>query len=831
MSIYTALSGATVFATGSIQWSLGLSDVSPWSQSPSRVNAAAQQITRNVLAHFINPLATPTVTASASGPSPTPSAIATPGLVQLTAPLNGAGVSGNVSISVVKAPSVSWANIYVDGNYFASTPPAIFAWDSTTVANGSHTISAQGFDNSGTPIASDAVNVLVQNGIIATPTGSPTAAPGAITLVGSTATSTIQSAVPAGVQNGDLLLAYYSFWSHATATAPNGWALLASSTASGSGVESVWYRFANNDAPGTVYNWTFNGSTPYEAGGMLAYRGVDAATLEDGSCNNQGKSTTPGLCAFSTAFGGDLYLGFFATENTNLVLPGDLNGLALNQYLSGSHFGVAVGSKTLSGPGAVPADIGSMNSGGWATVAFALKALNASPTPTTSTTPSATITRTSTVTPTPTATATVTATSVATTIAPTRTATATSTATLTAVATSTPAAIALVGSTSTISTKVTIPSGVQNGDLLLAFYSYWSFASATAPNGWTLLHSATSNGSGTETVWYRFANSDAPGSAYTWSFGGAAPYEAGGMLAYRNVDPAAFEDGFCTNQGRSATPSLCAFTTNKSNDVYVGLFATENTNLLVPTDLSGIVSNQYVAGSHFGVAAATRSLSGAGNLPADTGSMNIGGWASIAFALKGPNSNPTPTATATASTPTPTLTGTALPTVVVPTRTATATTSATTTSTATQTATATPTPIAINLVGASSTLTSKMTVPAGSRTETCCWRFTPTGHSPARAHPADGPCSKAPLRVEAASRKSGIASPTTTRPPRPIAGPSAPHLTRPEGCWRIEESIPPPSKTGSARPRARAPLRVYVPSPPARTMMCTWDSMRPKIPT
>lgn len=51
MTVYTAASGATVFATGSIQWAWGVDDFHT-SDRPSRVNADAQQITRNVLTHM-----------------------------------------------------------------------------------------------------------------------------------------------------------------------------------------------------------------------------------------------------------------------------------------------------------------------------------------------------------------------------------------------------------------------------------------------------------------------------------------------------------------------------------------------------------------------------------------------------------------------------------------------------------------------------------------------------------------------------------------------------------------------------------------------------------
>ena len=54
MAVYTAASGAQVFATGTIQWALG-----DWTTSthrrcvPRRLSAAAQQATRNVLNRFV----------------------------------------------------------------------------------------------------------------------------------------------------------------------------------------------------------------------------------------------------------------------------------------------------------------------------------------------------------------------------------------------------------------------------------------------------------------------------------------------------------------------------------------------------------------------------------------------------------------------------------------------------------------------------------------------------------------------------------------------------------------------------------------------------------
>jgi len=53
MTVYTAASGAVVFATGSMQWSWGLDDFNAPALRPSRFNVMARRITRNVLARLV----------------------------------------------------------------------------------------------------------------------------------------------------------------------------------------------------------------------------------------------------------------------------------------------------------------------------------------------------------------------------------------------------------------------------------------------------------------------------------------------------------------------------------------------------------------------------------------------------------------------------------------------------------------------------------------------------------------------------------------------------------------------------------------------------------
>jgi hypothetical protein len=117
-----------------------------------------------------SPLPTPTAM-----PTPVPTATAA-NWVTIMAPANGATVSATVTIATGESLSVSWINVYVDGVWIASNPPTqprpySVVWNSTTVANGLHNISINGYSTSNVVIATTSASVSVQNGL---PTPSPT---------------------------------------------------------------------------------------------------------------------------------------------------------------------------------------------------------------------------------------------------------------------------------------------------------------------------------------------------------------------------------------------------------------------------------------------------------------------------------------------------------------------------------------------------------------------------------------------------------------------------------------------------------------------------------
>jgi hypothetical protein len=100
--------------------------------------------------------------------------------VQLTAPANGATVSGTISLSCTVPSNVAWINIDVDygfyatGSYYETTYST--NWNSASVANGSHTIQCNGYASNGSLVGNPVANITVSNGS-STPASTPAPTP------------------------------------------------------------------------------------------------------------------------------------------------------------------------------------------------------------------------------------------------------------------------------------------------------------------------------------------------------------------------------------------------------------------------------------------------------------------------------------------------------------------------------------------------------------------------------------------------------------------------------------------------------------------------------
>jgi autotransporter family porin len=138
---------------------------------------ASAAVAVSVLNHPPTPTPTPRPSASPTlkpVASPSPSATA---YVIVTSPVSGATVHGTITVATSKSASVSWVSFNCDNVWFASnpsaaSPPYSVPWNSTSVANGSHTLSVNGYNSSNVVVATTRITVYVQN-LLATSTASP----------------------------------------------------------------------------------------------------------------------------------------------------------------------------------------------------------------------------------------------------------------------------------------------------------------------------------------------------------------------------------------------------------------------------------------------------------------------------------------------------------------------------------------------------------------------------------------------------------------------------------------------------------------------------------
>jgi hypothetical protein len=206
----------------------------------------------------------------------------TPPVVAVTAPASGATVSGStVGLTASATANVGAATVQflVDGAAVGgplAAGPYGMSWDSTTVPNGPHAVSARATDREGNSTLSGNVSVTVSN------TAPPVTPPAFRSAATVTNGRTVNK--PAGVVSGDLLLAALEIDEDPiTVTAPAGWTLI-QDTRTGPGTPSVfhaqiWTKIAGASEPAT---YTFNTpASAYTDVALLAYSGVNASAPID----------------------------------------------------------------------------------------------------------------------------------------------------------------------------------------------------------------------------------------------------------------------------------------------------------------------------------------------------------------------------------------------------------------------------------------------------------------------------------------------------------------------------------------------------------------------
>jgi hypothetical protein len=68
-----------------------------------------------------------------------------------------------VDIFAENGPPTVWVDLYINGKFFKALPPYGVTWNSATVSNGSHTISAAALDRSDQNVGTDSVTINVEN--------------------------------------------------------------------------------------------------------------------------------------------------------------------------------------------------------------------------------------------------------------------------------------------------------------------------------------------------------------------------------------------------------------------------------------------------------------------------------------------------------------------------------------------------------------------------------------------------------------------------------------------------------------------------------------------
>ena len=209
VSIDTPTNGATVSAQTSITataasstgvmgvqfkidgLNFGAADTTaPYSTSWDSTSVANGTHTISAVATGTNTLSTTAnsnITVANTVTPPTPPAPTAP-TVAITAPASGSTVSAATSLTATASDAVSVTKVQfkVDGTDFGAADtvaPYSIAWDSKTVADGTHTVSAVATNNSNLSTTSATISFTVANPVVTPPTPTPTPTPTSTNLL------------------------------------------------------------------------------------------------------------------------------------------------------------------------------------------------------------------------------------------------------------------------------------------------------------------------------------------------------------------------------------------------------------------------------------------------------------------------------------------------------------------------------------------------------------------------------------------------------------------------------------------------------------------------
>ncbi|HYM61788.1 MAG TPA: Ig-like domain-containing protein [Thermoanaerobaculia bacterium] len=194
----------------------------------------------------------------------------TPPTTSITAPANGAVVSGTTSVTASASDNVGVTKVefYLDGALQSTdtTSPYSWSWDTTTSSSGSHSLTSKAYDAAGNIGTSTAVGVTVSNDAQA-PTTSITAPLNGATVVGTTSV-TASASDNVGVTKVEFYLD--GALKSTDTTSPYSWSWDTTTASNGShSLTSKAYDAVGNVGTSTAVNVTVNNPTGTDISGWV----------------------------------------------------------------------------------------------------------------------------------------------------------------------------------------------------------------------------------------------------------------------------------------------------------------------------------------------------------------------------------------------------------------------------------------------------------------------------------------------------------------------------------------------------------------------------------
>jgi beta-lactamase superfamily II metal-dependent hydrolase len=191
----------------------------------------------------------------------------TPPATSITAPANGAIVSGTTTVTASASDNVGVTRVefFLDGALQATdtTSPYSWSWNTATSTNAAHSLTSKAFDAANNNATSAAVSVTVNNDLTA-PITSITAPAGGATVSGTT-TVTASASDNVGVTSVEFYVD--GVLKNTDTTSPYSWAWDTTTATNGShSLTSKAYDAANNTGTSTAVSVTVSNSLPINIG-------------------------------------------------------------------------------------------------------------------------------------------------------------------------------------------------------------------------------------------------------------------------------------------------------------------------------------------------------------------------------------------------------------------------------------------------------------------------------------------------------------------------------------------------------------------------------------